>query len=174
MLNTCVIQRAAIIVSIILLVGCGGPGKPTLSHMLNVEALSAHDFYVKCYQIPKGVFRGVLWPTDRADYFKLWVIRKTNEAFYEVSAPSGFIFDKKSVSDQWLIKCTDRTDNITTYTAARKDGSALFRFQLPTKKTEYSFTVFRNNSSEEMLIFMDIHETNIDIGTFGYIIIKTR
>ena len=49
--------------------GCMIYVQPTPFKLRSVKALSNHQFEAVAYKIPKGVFRGVLWPDPETKIF---------------------------------------------------------------------------------------------------------
>ena len=158
----------------VIFFSCTGVDEPVLSNKAFAKALSSHLVDVKSYEIPKGVFRGALWPEKTDKNFTIWVISGSKELYFSIPAPASFVPYKKEVTEDWEIKFESKSSNKKIYTATKKDNSKLVKLELPIKKREYSFSVLSNDSGEEILIFMDISENITDKGLFGYVLIKNK
>ncbi len=165
------------LVVFLALIACNKAGDIVLSDDVKISALSDHILFTQSYEIPESVFRGALWPNKDRRSFKIWVIAKGKEIFFEILPPSEFINYRKEVTENWEIKETrfsGSKGSTIVYLAERKDGKRKFEVELPVKKRKYSFSVLENFVGEEMLIFMDISEDVVDKGLFGYVTIKSR
>lgn len=161
-----------VLLIVILLTACGEWEKPVLSKNTNVQVISNNSVSIMSYEIPKGIFRGILWPDSENKNFVIWIVNSNRESFFNISAPREFI-DNNDITDAWTIrKSTTSKNNRIIYLADRKDGSKSLQIDLPIKKREYSFSVLSNALGDELLIFMDISEKIVDKGLFGYVIIK--
>lgn len=159
----------------ILFLACGEIDKPVPSQNAHVQALSDHLVIIRTYEIPRGIFRGVLWPDSKEKNFLIWIIDKQKESYFQISAPTEFIDHIYDKTADWDVKVVNTQDNSITYIATKKNKTKSVQLELPRKKRPYVFYVLRNAAGTEMLIFMDISETVIDkTGLFGYVIIKNK
>ncbi|GEM_PF-5150016 len=157
----------------VLFLGCKGVNTPTPSNAVEVKSLSAHKAAVSSFIIPRGVFRGVLWPSKADNNFQIWIIKHNEEIFFKIPAPVGFASDyNREDTERWNINLSTLANCKTTVMATKTDGSKSVEIILPTKKRQYSFAIFRNSSDEEIVVFMDISEHVVDTGLFGYIMLK--
>lgn len=154
------------------LTGCEKIKKPVVSQVVSAKALSKNVIGIKSYEVPKGIFRGTLWPSETRRNFQIWIIDGKKDYYFDIPAPKEFGKNVKEVTKKWIFEVKNNLDNKITYLASRKDGSKSIQIELPLKKRKYNFSVLNNSSGEEILIFMDISENIIDTGLFGYIVIK--
>jgi hypothetical protein len=167
-------MRLIHLVVLIALVGCAKLDKPAPSQVAQAQALSNHSVLAASYEIPEGVFRGVLWPSSEKQGFTIWIIQAGKETYFEIRAPSGFARYEKETTADWNINIVETTDSTKKYGVRRKDGSKSIQLELPLKKRDYSFSVLNNSSGDEILIFMDISETTVDQGLFGFVTITDK
>jgi hypothetical protein len=157
---------------VIFCLACGDENKPVPSQDAHAQALSNHIVSISSYEIPRGIFRGVLWPDSKENNFIIWIIDKQKELYFQIPAPSEFI-DYQDRTADWDIKLIDSQKNKITYVANKKSKMKSIQLELPRKKRAYVFYVLKNATGDEMLVFMDTSETVIDKkGLFGYVIIK--
>ena len=148
--------------------------QPAPSQLASATALSNHSIEVVSYEIPKGVFRGALWPQKDKKFFEIWIIDDGREKFFELKSPPEFVNYEREVTDNWQFKIIEKSDSYIKYLANKKDRSKSLHVELPNKKRDYSFVVLNNSSDGEILIFMDISEKIVDTGMFGYVIITDK
>lgn len=159
--------------TILLIVsGCIKFKEPLPTQIAQAKVVSNHVIETKSYEIPKAIFRGVLWPSETTREFRIWIISNNKELFYNIPAPSGFAGDNKDVTADWMVKVNEMSSDRIIYLAERKDGSKSLKLEIPVKKRPYSFSVLKNASGTELLLFMDISEETVDRGLFGYVVIK--
>ena len=157
---------------LMVLISCDKIRTPIPLHTVKVNALSDHRVDTKSYEIPKAIFRGVLWPTiDRQD-FTIWIIDRGKEFFLHVPPPPGFATYNKEVTENWQISQSNLSEDKVLYSVQRKDSTKAVKIELPICKREYSFAVLNNDDGEEMVVFMNISEDVVDKGLFGYVKIK--
>ncbi|MCP4351215.1 MAG: hypothetical protein GY795_37600 [Desulfobacterales bacterium] len=161
-----------VIIIFLLLISCSEITAPVRSQEVKAIAVSDHTLFVQSYELPKGIFRGVLWPTEDAQWFEIWIIKNRKEIFFNIPPPSGFANYKNEVTKDWEINLSKVVGNKVVYFARRKDGKKIIEVELPVKKRKYTFSVLKNAVEEEILIFMDISEDIADKGLFGYVTVK--
>lgn len=159
------------ILATLLFSACNALDKPVPSQAAEVT-LSSHVVSINSYEIPKGIFRGVLWPNKDNHDFQVWVINGSKEIFFKVPAPSELVTEIKEVTNDWIIKKIGVTKDKIAYSAVRNDDTKSLQFELPVKKSDYSFTVLSNSSGGEVILFMNTAENIVDNGLFGYIVIS--
>ncbi len=155
----------------IALTACSNNTEPVLLNESDVKILSDPNVIPVVYEIPKSIFRGVLWPGDENENFKIWSIIWEEEKYHNIPAPKEFI-DYKVVTEQWNIRIVKKVGDVRVYRIEKNDKSKSMELELPIGKREYSFSVFENDSKNELLIFMDISEFIKDKGLFGYVMIQ--
>jgi hypothetical protein len=158
----------------IILISCGNHEQSALSEHAKAQALSNHSIEVVSYEIPKAIFRGVLWPNKGKKFFTIWIIDDDQEKFFELKSPPEFVNYEKEVTGNWEFRVIEKSDISKNYLVRKKDGSKSLHMELPIKKREYSFSVLNNSSGHEIVIFMDISEQIVDTGLFGYVIITDK
>jgi hypothetical protein len=158
----------------IILTGCGNHEQPSLSVHAKAQALSNHSIQIVSYEIPKGIFRGALWPSEGKNFFEIWIIDDGKEKIFDLEAPPEFMNYKKAALSEWEFQLIEISDSSKKYLVRRNDGSKSLHLELPIKKRDYSFTVLNNSSGNEILIFMDISERIVDSGLFGYVTIEDK
>lgn len=137
----------------------------------HVRVISTNKVVFRGFDIPKGIFKGVLWPSENNDDFQIWTIEGDEEKFYNVHVLENFTSNKE-VTRQWNVKEINGSNNTRRYTIQRKDKAKSVELELPVKKRDYSFAVLQNDLSDELILFMDISENIEDKGLFGYILIN--
>ena len=115
-----------------------------------------------------------MWPQKDKKSFEIWIIDDGHEKFFELKSPPEFVNYEKEVTDSWQFKIIEKSDSYKKYLAHKKDGSKSLHVELPNKKRDYSFSVLKNSSGGEILIFMDISEKIVDTGLFGYVTIADK
>ncbi len=145
--------------------------KPTPNKAVYAKALSNHIVKVRSYEIPMSIFRGVLWPSGNRKNFQIWIIDGQKELFFEIPVPVNFVNYHKEVTKNWRFTVRDDFETRVCL-AEKKDGSRSIQMELPVKKRSYKISVLDNSLGEEMVIFMDISETVVDKGLFGFVVIK--
>lgn len=158
----------------IILTGCGIHEYPASSEHAKAQALSNHSIQIVSYDIPEGIFRGALWPSEGKNFFEIWIIDDGEEKFFNLEAPPEFMNYKKTALSEWEFKLIEISDSSKKYLVRKNDGSKSLHLELPIKKRDYSFTVLNDSSGNEILIFMDISERIVDSGLFGYVTIKDK
>ena len=156
----------------LLIIGCNNMKGPISSDAARVKAPIDYNLSIQSYEIPEGVFRGVLWPSQDNINIQIWLIDGSKEIFYDIPAPSGFNKYEKETTEDWNFKFLDSIEDKQIYAASKKDNSKTVQIELPLKKRRYSFNALKNLKGDEMIVFMDISETVRDIGLFGYAVIE--
>lgn len=151
-----------------LLTACGNLEKPIPSKM--VKILSHNTMAFKEYEIPRSIFRGVLWPSEENGNFQIWTIKGQKENYYNISAPNDFAINTE-VTDQWDVGGVKDTGKTKIFRITKKDKSKSIELEVPIKKRNYNFAVLENEAKENLILFMDISESIMDKGLFGYILI---
>lgn len=160
---------------ILILAACSKLSAPVPSQIVRAKAISNHAVTIRSYEIPDGIFRGVLWPSKTEKNFQVWIIKSDKEIFFNIPAPPEFTDDNKEITEEWKIKMTDASNNKQiTYIAEKNDGTKSLQIDLPFKKRKYTFSVLSNALGNEMLLFMDISENVVDKGLFGYVILEDK
>jgi hypothetical protein len=163
------------ILILMLLPACGRPTQPIPSQAAQGKALSNNTIVVSSYELPKGVSRGFLYPSDTNPNFQIWITNRLweEELFLDIPAPPGFQDYKETTAntDEWDFNVTKEGEDRIICFANRKDKSKSIQIELPSKKRNYAFEVLRNSLGEELLVFMDVSETVVDKGLFGYALI---
>ena len=103
--------------AIILFISCAPVKKPAPNDAINI--ISDNALKSKSYDIPVGIFRGVLWPDPNEKEFTIWLIRKHKELFFKLSAPPEISNWKRQVTEQWQIKKTGSSSLMERYTATK-------------------------------------------------------
>ena len=168
------IIRAIAAINFILLTSCGNHEQPLPSQLVSATVLSNHSIEVVSFEIPKGILRGALWPQEDKRFFEIWTIDDSQEKFFELKAPPEFVNYEREVTDRWKFDLIERSDTHKKYLAHQKNGSKSLHVELPIKKRDYSFSVLKNSSGDEILIFMDISEKIVDTGLFGFVVISDK
>lgn len=138
-----------------------------------VRSLTEHTVHAEAYELPKGVFRGALWPTnEKNNTFELWLIRNGRELFFDIPPPDDFGFYEDDETNNWNISQSTMTDYQVRFNAERRDKKIAIYIELPIKNTDYGFKVIKGSKDKEMIIFMTITESIIDKGIFGFIMIE--
>jgi hypothetical protein len=163
-----------ILILILILFGCEKANAPISVNIESAKALTNHIIAISSYRIPNGIFRGVLWPSKENPNFKVWLIEKGKEVYFDIGTPSEFTTYERGSSEEWKITLTESSNAFKTYSAHKIDGSKSLQFVLPKKRREYSFSVLMNSEGNEILIFMDISEDIVDKGLFGFIEITKK
>lgn len=153
-----------------ILTACSGTEKPIPSNMANVRMLSDNKIISETFEIPKSIFRGVLWPSKGNENFQIWTIEGRKENFYNIPAPKNFT-NNTEVTKQWDIKAVKSKNETKLYKITKKDKSKSLELELPVKKRDYNFAVLKNESNNDLILFMDISEDIKDKGLFGYILV---
>ena len=166
--------RTIVTISVVLFNSCGNHEQLSTSQLASATVLSNHSIEVVSYEIPKGIFRGALWPQKDKKFFEIWIIDDGQEKFYELKSPPEFVNYEREVTDSWQFKIIEKSDNSIKYFVHKKDGSKSLHLELPNKKRNYSFAVLKNSSGGAILIFMDISEKIVDTGLFGYVTITDK
>ena len=153
--------------------------EPVLSQIVQVEVLTDHIIDVRSYELPKGSFRGVLWPSKNRKTFNIRIVSGNkfigyNELFYNIQAPLEFSDKTINVTDDWIIEESVLPENRMIYLVRRKDEGKVFRLYMPPRKQHYSFSVLKNDNGDEIVLFMDLSEYVYDNGIFGYVVIRER
>jgi hypothetical protein len=161
-------------ISLVSLISCGNNVQLAPSNLVSATALSNHYVEVVSYEIPKGLFRGALWPQKDRKFFVIWNIDDGRETFFELKPPPEFVNYEKEVTADWEFKIIEKSRSSLKYSLRKKDGSKQLHLLLPIKKRDYSFYALDNSSGDEILIFMDISEKIIDSGLFGYVTITNK
>jgi hypothetical protein len=168
------IFRTIVTISFVILTSCGSLEQPSHSQLASATALSNHSIEVISYEIPKGIFRGALWPQKDKKFFEIWVIDNSQEKFFELKSPPEFVNYEREVTANWEFKVIEKSDSSKKYLVRKKDGSKSLHMELPIKKRDYSFSVLNSSSGDEIVIFMDISEKIVDTGLFGYVTITDK
>lgn len=163
---------ATIICALMTFASCSEVDKPLPSQRAHAQALSGRIVTVKSYEIPKGIFRGVLWPESKEKNFIIWIIRDQKEIYFQVSAPSNFSDFSEDVTSAWDVQEITIQDNYVKYSVVKKNKTKSMNLDLPLNKRKYLFSVLKNITGEEMVVFMDISETISDRGFFGFVIVE--
>ena len=154
--------------------GCSKLNGPVQSQDAKVTSQSNHVVSVISYEIPKGIFRGVLWPNSTTQYFEVWIIDGSKEKFFKISAPPELIVDFEDITKSWTVKKVGIDKNRVVYAAVNSDISQSLKIELPVKKRDYRFTILNNASGDVVILFMDIDENIVDSGIFGYVLMKKQ
>jgi len=162
-----------IVLAVLILSACSRLDKPVSSQAAKVKQ-SRHVVSINSYEIPKGIFRGVLWPNKDNKDFQVWLLDGSKEIFLKITAPSELMVETRDATKDWIIKKLGTTKDIITYSAIKNDGTKSVQFELPVRKTSYSFNILSNASGEEVLLFMNVAENVVDRGFFGYIVMKKQ
>ena len=149
---------------------CASAEKPAPNDAINL--ISDNVLKSKSYDIPVGIFRGVLWPDPDVKKFKIWLTRKHEELIFKLPAPPEISNWKRQVTEQWQIKKTGGSGLIERYTAIKTGSKISVIFDLPMNKRAYTFYVLANELGQESILFMDLSEDISDQGLFGYIVLK--
>jgi len=170
-----------LIVSAIYSYGCSIK-EPVLSPLVQVEILTDHVVDIRSYKLPKGYFRGTLWPSKIRKIFpqafEIWIISGNKiwgykELFFYIQSPIEY--DKATdVTDDWIIEESVLPKNRMTYLVKRKDESKVIRLNMPFREQHYSFSILESDIGDEIVLFMDISEYVVGNGIFGYAIIKNN
>ena len=166
--------RMIFTISFVILISCGNHEQPSTSQLASATVLTNHSIEVISYEIPKGIFRGALWPQKDKRFFEIWIIDDGQEKFFKLKSPLEFVNYEREVTANWEFKIIEKSDSSKKYLARKKDGSKSLHVELPSKKRDYSFSVLNNSSGDEIVIFMDISEKIVDTGLFGYVKITDK
>lgn len=161
-------------IALLLLIfsGCGSTPTPSPSDRANVQIFSEHRMMIQTYEIPESIFRGVIWPSPSNQGFTLWLITGSTEHFVTIPTPSEVIEWQEDVTDTWTIHPLQETRERTVYAVASGDKIISAHIDLPNSTKGFTFSVLTNASHDHILVFMDISESVIDTGIFGYIVIS--
>lgn len=152
-------------------ISCEDNIAPELNNQINIISGNAKD--AKSYDIPEGIFRGVLWPTPNELEFTVWIIRKNKEIYLKIPAPPEIARWEKQVTDQWQISEIQDLGTVKRYQAKKIDDVRPVVFDLPKKMIDYSFYVLADGNGRETILFMNISDKVTDSGLFGFIILNS-
>lgn len=155
-------------ITVLLIIGCTEMIGPEATDLARASSETIQNLSVQSYRIPKGIFRGVLWPSPNKPFFQIWLIKGSKDVYYDIPAPEKFEEYEMEVTTEWVFQLFKSNDHEKIYMARKKDNSKEVRITLPEKNREYTFNVLKNSHDDEIIIFMDISEAVIDIGLFGY------
>ena len=159
----------------LLSIGCGRQEAPVTTDSATVQAESQHRFGVTSFIIPRGIFRGALWPSSSRGSFRLWVTIRGETRTLEIATPESFGPYEADVTKAWRVQPIPASyEGQLRFSMARHDGSVKFRLSLPQKQRPYSFWFLKNEEGNEICVFMDIAEQIVDEGLFGYVVIDSK
>lgn len=162
-----------LITLMIIGIGCNNSSSiPMPNDEAHVLIESNHKIFIKSYTIPKGIFRGVLWPKSKQAFFQIWITIGNNDVFYDISVPDEVIPYNKDITGKWSFT-PQKKHTIQQFLAKKKNSSKRVQLILPKRKVPFVFRVLENGNGDEMIIFMNIAEKIIHEGLFGYILIKS-
>lgn len=169
---------AFIITCIVCSYGCSIK-EPVLAQIVQIEALTNNIVDVWSYKLPKGSFRGVLWPSKHRETFNIRIVSGNKfigykELFYNIQAPLEFVGKTSDVTDNWIIEENILPKNRMSYLVKRNDESKALRLYMPSRKQHYSFSILENDYGDEIVLFMDISEYVVGNGIFGYVLINNK
>jgi len=153
--------------------------EPVLSQIVQVELLTNNIIDSRSYKLPKGSFRGVLWPSINRKYYNIRIVSGNKiigykELFYNIQAPPEFIDKVADVTDDWTIEESVLPKNKMSYLVKRKDGSKALQLYVPLRKQHYSFSILKNDNGDEIVLFMDLSEYVVSNGIFGYVLLYNK
>jgi hypothetical protein len=156
-----------------IMVACSLNNEPMRVYKGNVMSQHSDQSNLITYQIPRGKFRGILWPTPDNPNFRIWVTNH-EEHYYPIPAPHGFVFEK-TVTEDWEIKIIGQQEKEILYSLERKNKPCSMQIKLPIKKRGYDFYVLKGNGGNEVIVFGDIAgEPVFDWnGLFGYLPVRS-
>ncbi len=154
-----------------LFLTCARNERPILAHVAHAKSSHGQVVTTESYELPSGIFRGVLWPDVENHNFQIWIIANGREEFFNIPAPAGFDYSLREVTKEWEFKACDISKDRIVYLANKKDTEKSIELDLPLKNRNYSFFVLANSLGKELVIFADISENITDQGLFGYAVI---
>jgi len=176
-------MRLAIVASIFILgCSCECEEAPEISQAAQVTPTSNIEVDITSYTIPESDFRGVLWPSGKTRFevrfikrCKSFFAETSDEVISDVPAPPTIV-NKELVSEKWTIELERTYADRIIYRAVRNDDVRSLELDLPIKKREYWFEVWKDISGKEILMFMDLgyEENVVDQGLFGYVVISEK
>lgn len=156
-----------------LISGCSYNKMPHPSNEGYVRESNHCVAHITSYEIPKGIFRGVLWPSKSSTKFQVWTIIDNTDIYYDFPVPNAFSDKIWDVSTEWEISQKVEAGKIV-YFIKRKSGMESLKIVLPTMKDKYVFSVLRNQKSQEIIVYMNISENTVDKGFWGYVILDPK
>jgi len=167
-------MKFTIVMLLLLLVATGCNIGNNLKPNNYAKIVSGNIQNVQSYNVPKGEFRGVLWPSADVPELTIWVIKNKQESFFKVNAPQEISGWEKETTELWQIVQIEKSNNSKRYSAKKSDAMVPIIFQLPLTKRPYNFAVLADEKGNESILFMDIAEQIVAPGIFGYFNVKTN
>lgn len=155
--------------SVMALVSCVKSQLSVDMELVKIEKTTNAEILVFAYKLPKGIFRGALWPTLENNHFRIWYNSGKNDKFIKIPSPGNFLEFKLETNKKWTIKC-ENENNICTISNYRNTEKVLLKFS--ENFGPITFSIMRNEFNEDLIIFMNNSEEIIDVGIFGYLIMK--
>ena len=154
----------------IFLTACG-PFSPKENKLVKIDYSSNAILGFKSYTIPRGIFRGVLWPEPGNPNFDIWL---SGDKFFKIKAPPQAASWTSWIPNrgQLIVKEIASSKNRMKYSITWKGAEKILIIELPRKKRKYHFEMLGNEVGEETIVFMDIDEIISDTGLFGYVVMK--
>lgn len=160
-----------ILAVMVSLTACSVYEQPVQLSEPRATAISGHIISDISYRVPRGIFRGVLWPAANERYFRLWVIRNHSEIYYKVKPPVEMSGNEVETTDKWSIAERGGRAGIVVYSLANVDMSKVLRIELPSGVVGYSFAVLRASERLDVIIYLTMTDSVVGSGLFGYVCI---
>lgn len=136
-------------------------------------APDAGKYTICAYKVPPGEFRGALWPTKNSQYFQVWLKEGNKDKYMKVAIPKNFMKYKDATQD-WSLSSEILSNGNISYSFLKKDSNDFVQVTLPSEIDYLSLSVLRNSIGEDLLIFMNMSEEEIENGIFGFIVGKSE
>lgn len=132
---------------------------------------------ITCFEVPKGVFRGVTWPGRERPQFGVWVIRSTGfwfpvgreETFLNIDTPGRAADWKEAGQSAWFVELVPGEPN--RYRSAEHGTDRTLEFTLPKTDVPIEFSVLEAEG-RTMLVFINPREGTVQTGLFGYMLLN--
>jgi hypothetical protein len=146
------------------------PARPC--HVVRAQNLQPSG--LSCFDVPRGEFRGVLWPSRSNPHFSLWVIRSTGfgpfegteETYVKSLAPGEPADWKERYEHPWLLRLVSGTP--TRYLLSETGSNRALELELPPSDVPLIFSIVASGD-RQFLVFLNPEELKIKKGLFGFV-----
>lgn len=166
-------MKPYLFISLLCLAGCDrSPSNLERIDSATGKDGTGHTFPIEAYKIPRGEFRGVLWPTSERKTFQIRVIKNRRDHLFDVPSPAGPMGGGKDLKD-WSVDHVRLTPKNSTFRFSPGDSRGELELSLPVSPTPYRFYRLKSSAkNEEFLIFQNIAEGVDTEGVFGFLPVK--